>query len=186
MVDTEIRLIIFFAAEDGSALYSQQKQDRELTVTHHELLIAKFTLKLRKVGKTRQFSSVQLLSCVQLIVTPWTAAHQVSLSPTPKACSYSCPLSWWRHPTISSSVIPFPSYLQSYPASGFFPTSKFFTSGGQSIVASASASVLPMNIQDWFPLGLTSLISLQSKGPSTVFPNTTVQKHQLFNAQLSL
>ena len=70
MVDTEIRLIIFFAAEDGSALYSQQKQDRELTVTHHELLIAKFTLKLRKVGKTRQFSSVQLLSCVQLIVTP--------------------------------------------------------------------------------------------------------------------
>ena len=90
-------------------------------------------------------------------------------SPTPGACSNSCPLSWWCHPTISSSVIPFFSCLQSFPASGSYPMSQFFTSGGQSIGASASASVLPMNIQDWFPLGLTSLISLQSKGLSRVF-----------------
>ena len=84
-------------------------------------------------------------------------------SPTPKACSNSSPLSWWCHPTISSSVIPFSSCLQSFPASGSFPRSQFFTSGGQSIGVSALASVLPMNIQDWFPLRLTGLISLQSK-----------------------
>ena len=84
--------------------------------------------------------------------------------PTPRACSNSCPLSWWCHPTISSSVVPFSSCLQSFPASEFFPVSQFFTSGGQSIEVSASTSVLPMNIHDWFPLGLTSLISLQSKG----------------------
>ena len=95
------------------------------------------------------------------------------------------PLSLWCHPTISSSVIPF-SHLQSFPASGPFPVSQFFTSGGQSIEASASASVLPMNIQDWLPLGLTGLISLQSKGLSRVFSSTTVWKHQLFGAQLSL
>ena len=85
-------------------------------------------------------------------------------SPTPGACSNSCPLSQWGHPTISSSVIPFSSCLQSFPASGSFPISQFFTSGGQSIAASASASVLPVNIQDWFPLGGTVLISLQPKG----------------------
>ena len=106
-------------------------------------------------------------------------------SPTPGACSNSCPLSRWCHPTISSSVVPFSSYLQSFPASGSFPMSQFFTAGGQSIGISASASVLPMNIQDWFPLGLTDLIYLQSKGPSKVFSNTTVQKHQFFSAQLS-
>ena len=99
-------------------------------------------------------------------------------SPTPEACSNSCPLSWWYHPIISSSVISFSSCLQSCPASGSFPISQFFASGGQSIGASASASVLLMNIQDWLPLGLTSLISLQSKGLSRVFSNTTVQKHQ--------
>ena len=107
-------------------------------------------------------------------------------SPTPGACSDSYPLSWWCHPTISSSTIPFSSCLQSYPPSGSFSVSQFFASGGQSIGASASASVLPMNIQDWFPLGLTSLISLQTKGFSRVFSNTTVQKHQLFCAWLSL
>ena len=85
-------------------------------------------------------------------------------SPTPRACSNSCPLSCWCHPTISSSVIPFSSCLQSFPSSGSFPMSQFFTSGGQNIGASASASVLPMNIQDWFSWGLTGLISLQSKG----------------------
>ena len=80
-------------------------------------------------------------------------------SPTPRACSNSCPSSWWCHPTVSSSVVPFSSCLQSFPASGSFPTSQFFTSGGPSIGASASASVLPVNIQDWFPSGLTGLIS---------------------------
>ena len=90
-------------------------------------------------------------------------------SPTPRAYSNSCPLNQWCHPTISSSVIPFSSCLQSFPASGSFPMSQFFTSGGQSIGASASASVLPMNIQDWFPLGWTGWISLQSKGLSRIF-----------------
>ena len=86
-------------------------------------------------------------------------------SPTPRACSNSCPSSWWCHPTISSSVDPFSSCLQSFPASGSFQMSQFFTAGGQSIGASASASILPMNIQDWFPLGWTGWITLQSKGP---------------------
>ena len=99
----------------------------------------------------------------------------------------SCPLSQWCHPTISSSsVASFSSHLQSSPASGSFPMSNFFTSGGHSIGASASASVLPMNTQGWFPLGLTGLISLQSKGLSIVFSNTTVQNHQFFGPQLSL
>ena len=107
-------------------------------------------------------------------------------SPSPGACSNSCPLSWWWHPTILSSVLSFSSCLQSFPASGSFPVSQLFTSGGQSVGASASASVLPMNIQDWFPLGLTGLISFQSKALSRVFSNTTVQKHQSFGIQSSL
>ena len=107
-------------------------------------------------------------------------------SATPGACSNSCPLGQWCHPTISSSVVPFSSVLQTFPASGCFLMSQFFASGGQSIRALASASALPINIQDWFPLGLTSLISLQSKGPSRVFSNTIVQKHQRFGAQFSL
>ena len=106
--------------------------------------------------------------------------------PTPRACSNSCPLSQWFHPSISSSVIPFSSCLQSFPASESFPVSQFFASGGQIIGVSASVSVLPMNIQDWFPLGLTGWISLQSKGLSRVFSNPTVQKHQFFGTQLSL
>ena len=107
-------------------------------------------------------------------------------SQTSKACSDSYPSSRWGHPTISSSVIPFSSCLQSFPASGSFPMSQFFESGSQSIGVSASTSVLPMNIQDWFPLGWTGWISLQSKGLSGVFSNTTVQKHQFFVTQLSL
>ena len=106
-------------------------------------------------------------------------------SPTPKAYINSCPSRRWCHPTIPSSVVPF-SCLQSFPASGSFQMSRVFASGRQSIWVSASASVLPMNIQDWFPLGLTGWISLQSKGLSRVFSNTTVQKHQFFSAQLSL
>ena len=97
-------------------------------------------------------------------------------SPTPRACSNSCPLSRWCHPTVSSSVVPFFSCLQYFSASVSFPMSQFFAPGGQSIGASASTSVLLMNIQDWFPLGLTGLISLQSKGLSRVFSNTTVSK----------
>ena len=108
------------------------------------------------------------------------------LSPTPRAYSNSCLLSQWCHPTISSSVVPFSSCLQSFSASGSFQMSQFFASGGQSIRVSASASVLPMNTQDWFPLGWAGWISLQSKGLSRVFSNTTVQKHRFFSAQLSL
>ena len=106
--------------------------------------------------------------------------------PTPRASLNSCPLSWWCHPTISSPVIPFSSWLQPFPASGSFPMSQFFVSGGQSIGVSASTSVLPMNIQDWFPLGWTGLIFWQSKGFSRVFSNTIVQKHRFFGAQPSL
>ena len=107
-------------------------------------------------------------------------------SPTPRVYSNSCPLSQWCHPPISISVIPFSSHLQSFPASGSFQMSLFFASGGQIIGASASASALPMNIQDWFPLGWTGCISLQSKEFSRVFSNTTVQKHQFFSTQPSL
>ena len=107
-------------------------------------------------------------------------------SPSPRVYSNLCPLSWWCHPTISSSLASFSPCLQSFPASGSFPVSHFFTSGGQSIGVSASTSVLPMYIQAWFPLGWISMISLQFKGLSRVFSNTTVQKHQFFGAQVSL
>ena len=107
-------------------------------------------------------------------------------SPTPGVYPNSCPLSRWCHPTISSSVVPVSSYLQAFPASGSFPMSQLLASGGQSIGVSASTSVLPMNIQDWFPSGWTGWISLQSKGLSRVFSNTTGQKHQFFSALLSL
>ena len=131
--------------------------------------------------------SVQSLSCIQLFVTLWTAACQVSLSNT-NSWSLLKPMSikLVMHPTILSSVIPFSYCLQSFPASGAFPMSQLFTSGGPSIGVSASSSVLSVTIQDWFPLGLTGLISLQSRGLSRVFSNTTVQKHQFFSTQLSL
>ena len=106
-------------------------------------------------------------------------------SPTPKVHPNLCPLSRWCHPTISSSVVPFSSHLQSFPESGSFQMNQFFTSGGQSIGVSASTSVLPMNTQDWSPLGWTSWISLQSKGLSRVFSNTTVQKHQFLSTLYS-
>ena len=106
-------------------------------------------------------------------------------SPTPRACSNSCPSSWWCHLTISSSVVPFSSCLQSFPASGSFQMSQLFASSGQSIGVSASRSVLPMNIQDWSSLGCTGWISLQSEGLLRVFSNTAVWKHQFFSAQLS-
>ena len=107
-------------------------------------------------------------------------------SPVPGAYSNSCPLYRWYHPIISSSAIPFSSHLQSFPASGAFPVSWTFASGGQNIGVPASASVLPMTIQDWFSLGLTGWTSLQTKGLSRVFSNTTVQKHKFFGTQPSL
>ena len=133
-----------------------------------------------------QFSSVQSLSHVRLFATPWIAARQASLSITISRSSLRLsPSSQWCHSAISSSVVPFPSCPQSLPASGSFPVSHLFAWGGQSIGVSASASVLPMNTLDWSPLEWTGWISLQSKGLSRVFSNTTVQKHQFFNAQLS-
>ena len=130
--------------------------------------------------------SVQSLSRVELFATPWTTAPQASLSITKSQSLLKlCPLSRWCHPIISFSVVPF-SHLQSFPGSGSFQISQFFTSGGQSSGASASTSVLLMNTQDWFPLGWTGWISSQSKGLSRVFSNTTVQKHQFFSTQVSL
>ena len=107
-------------------------------------------------------------------------------SPTPRVYSNPCPWSRWCHPTISSSVILFSSHLQSFPASESFPMSQLFAAGGQTLGVSASTSILPMNTQDWSPLGWTGWISLQSKGFSRVFSHTTVQKHQVFGTQLSL
>ena len=131
--------------------------------------------------------SVQSLSHVPMQPHGPQHASPPCPSPTPRVYSNSCPFSWWCHPTISSSVVPFSSHLQSFPASGSFQTSQFFTSmGGQSIGVSTSTSVLPLNIQDWFHLGWTGWISLQSKGLSSVFSNTTIQKHQFFSTQLSL
>ena len=134
------------------------------------------------------FGRVSKCSVAQLCPTLRHGLQHTRLpcpSPTPGTCSNSCPSSQWCHPIISFSVVPFSSCLQCFPASGSFLMSQLFTSGGQSIGASASASVLPMNIQDWFPLGWTGLI-LQTKGLSRVFSNTTVQKHQFFGAQPSL
>ena len=137
------------------------------------------------------YNSVQFSSVAQSCLTlcdpmdcsmPGLPVHHQLLEFTPN----SCPLSQWCHPTISSSVVPFSSCLQSFPASGSLQMSRLFASGGQSIGVSASTSVLPMNTQDWCPLGWAGWISLQSKGLSRVFSNTTVQKYQFFSAQLSL
>ena len=134
-----------------------------------------------------QFSSVQSLSRVWLFVSPWTAAHQASLSITNSWSSLK--LMSIESVMPSNHLIlchPFSSCFQYFPESGSFQMSQFFAPSGQSIGVSASASVLPMNIQDWFPLGWTGWISLQSKGLSRVLSNTTIQKHQFFGAQLSL
>ena len=135
------------------------------------------------------FSSVQFSqSVVSNSLWPHGLQHARPPCPsqTPRACSNSCLLSWWCHPTISSSVFPFSSCLQSFPASGSFPMNQFFASGGQSSGVSASTSRLPVNFQDWSPLGWTGWISLQFQGLSGVFSNITVQKHQFFSAQISL
>ena len=136
-----------------------------------------------------QFSSVHFsCSVVSDSLQPHEPQHTrpPCPSPTPRVHANSCPLSRWCHPTISSSVVPFSSCPQSLPASGSFQMNQLFTSGGQSIGVSASTSFLPMNTQDWSPLGWTGWISLQSKGLSRVFSNTTFQKHQFFGFQLSL
>ena len=135
-------------------------------------------------GKTIQFSCLVMSNSLQPHGLQHTKLH--CPSPTPHACSNSCPSSRWCHPTVLSSVTPFSSLLQSFPASGSFSLIQFFASGGPSIGVLASASVLPMNIQDRFPLGWTGWISLQSRGLSIVFSSTTVQKHQFFSALPSL
>ena len=146
-------------------------------------------------GNTHRYQNSQMLCSIQFslsIVSDSLWPHEPQHarppcpSPTPGVHTNPCPLSRWYHLTISSSVIPFSSCPQSFPASGSFQMSQLFTTGGQSIRVSASKSVLPMNIQDWSPLGWTGWISLQSKGLSRVFSNTTVQKHQFFSSQLSL
>ena len=136
----------------------------------------------------KRFSSVQFSrSVVSDSLRPHESQHARPPCPstTPRVHPNSCASSWWCHPAISSSVILFSSCPQSFPASGSFQMSQLFASGGQSIGVSASASVLPMNTQDWSPLGWTCWISLQSKGLSRVFSNTTAQKHQFFGTQLS-
>ena len=161
-------LIIFFAAEDGNSIQSAKTRPGGSWLwLNHEFIIAKFRLKLKKVGEiTRPFSQ---FSHSVMYNSLWSHGLQHTRLPCPLpthgAYSNSCPSSWWCHPTISSSVFPFSFCLQSFPTSESFPMSQFFVSGGQSIGASASTSVLPMNIQDWFPLGLTGLIFLQFKGP---------------------
>ena len=134
-------------------------------------------------------SSVQF-SCSVMSNSLWPHGLQHTRppcpSPTPGVYSNSCPSSWWCHPTISSSVVPFYSCLQSFPASGSLPMNQLFVPRGQSTGVSASTTVLPMNTQDWSLLGWTGWISLQSKGLPKVFSNTTVQKHRFFSAQLSL
>ena len=130
-----------------------------------------------------QFSSLVMSSCLQ----PHGLQHTrpPCPSPTSRACSNSCPLSWWCHPTISSSVVPFSSCPQSLPASESLPMSQLFAWGGPSTGVSALASVIPKNTQDWSPLEWTGWISLQSKGLSRIFSNTTAQKHQFFSVQHS-
>ena len=152
---------------------------RNLRVSNSSYLKQKWLL--------RYISSVQFSrSVVSNFLRPHEPQHAMPPCPlpAPRVHPNPCPLSQWCHPTISSSVVPFSSCPQSFPASGSFPMRQFFASGGQSIGVSASASVLPMNIQDWFPLGWTGLISLKPKGLSRVFSNTTVQKHQFFSTQL--
>ena len=145
-------------------------------------------LKLTRHGKSTLSAAQFSRSVVSKSLRPHELQHArpTCPSPTPRPYSNPCPLNRWCHPTISSSVVSFSSCPQSFPASGSFPMSHFFTSGGQSTGVSASASIPPMNSQNWFPLGGTGWVSLQSKGLSRVFSSTTVQKHRFFGAQLPL
>ena len=148
-----------------------------------------FTVCLTGLSKLRKWLVLTLLWFSHSVMSNSLQPHGLQHtrlpcpSPSPGACSNSCPLSRWYQPTISSSVVPFSSHLQSFPASGSCLMCLVFTSGSQSMGALASSSVLPINIPGWFPLGLTDIISLQSKGPSRVFSNITFQKHQFFSPQ---
>ena len=161
-----------------------QKRNR-ITVIENKLVVT-------KGERERGEGLIRDLSFSRSVMSDFLWSHGLQHTrlpcslPSPTACLNSCPLRQWFHPTILSSVVPFSSCLHSCPASGSFLMSRLFASGGQSIGASASASVLPMNMQDWFPLRLTVWISLQSKGLSRVFSNTTVQKHQFLGGHLSL
>ena len=181
--------------EEGMAPHStllawESHWQRSLAATVHD--VTKSRIQLGQLSMQAcvsvEFSSVQFSrSFVSNSLWPHESQHArpPCPSPTPGVHSDSCPLSQWCHPAISSSVVPFSSCSQSLPASGSFPVSQLFAWGGQSIRVSASASFLPVNTQDWSPLGWTGLITLQSKALSRVFSNTTVQKHQFFSAQLS-
>ena len=179
-------------AIEGSA--EEQMRPGCVNTPHSEVLLYHLWA-MQTLAGPWAFLSLGFLTCkmvissVQLLVSNSLWPHGLQHprppcpSPTPRVYSNSCSFSWWYHPTISPSVVPFSSHLQSFPASGSFQMSQFFASSGQSIGASASTSVLPMNIQGWLPLGWTGWISLQSKGLSRVFSNTTVQKHQCFGTQ---
>ena len=151
----------------------------------HEIAENQTWLRMYPCGLLVPRPGIQPMSSALKVQFSHSVVSNSCPSPTYGSRSNSCPSSQWCHPIISSSVVPFSSWLQSFPASWSFPMSQFFASGGKNIGVSASASVLPMNIQDWFPLGSTDLISLQSKGLSRVFSNNTVQKYQFFSTQLS-
>ena len=176
MVNTKIRMILCSRRWRCSRESAKSRLGADCG-SDEELLIAKFRLRLKKVGKTtRPCSSVRSLSRVRFFATHRLQHSRLPCpSPTPRACSNLCPLSQWGHPTILSSVIPFSSCLQSFPPSGSFPMSQLFAAGVQSI--GASASVLPMNIQDWFPLRLTGLISVQSTEIYSKLWHLTCQDH---------
>ena len=169
-----------WSSSKAKLVFAENKSEHLLLLTREKVTIMFSTLGISSV----QFSHSVVSSSLQ----PHELQHTrpPCPSPTPKVHPNSCPSSQWCHPAISSSVIPFSTCSQSLPASGYFPMSQLLAWGGQSIGVSASALVLPMNSQDWYPLGWTGWISLQSKGLSRVFSNTTVQKHQFFSAQLSL
>ena len=178
-------------AEDTTLMAESEEELKILIKVKEESEIAglKLNIQKTKIMASSPISSVQFSCSVMsdsLRLLEPQHARPPCPSPTLGVHPNPCPSSWWCHPTISSSAIPFSSCPQSFPAPGSFQMSQLFTSGGQSIGASTSTSVLPMNTQDWSPLEWTSWISLQSKGLSRVFSNTTVQKHQFFGSQLSL
>ena len=167
----------------------KQNKQRKSTSKHIIIIIKNIKYKERNLKVSKQKHSLQFSrSVMSNSLQPLGLQHarHPCPSPTPRVYPNTCPLNRWYHATISSSVIPFSFCLQSFSASGSFPMSQLIISGGQSIGVPASASVLPMNNQDWFPLGWTDWIFFQSKGLSRVLSNTTVQKHQFFSTQFSL
>jgi len=184
----DIRWSVSLSCSSG---YNNRETLQALPSTAH-IVLSSIVACSKSLSRRIRLASVQFNSITQLCLTLcYPMNHSTPGLPacplqTPGIYANSCPLNRWCHPTISSSVIPFSSCLQSFPVSGSFQMNQLFTSGSQSIGVSASTSVLPVNTQDWSPLGWTTWISLQSKGFSRVFSNTTVQKHQFFCTQLSL